>query len=430
MTHSPKSLTRLLVVFLSSASLAALSFSRAVRSAVQPRVHRDFSLLGASVLALVCAAGTAQAETIDTFSVWDGATGLSSWGTGFATPTYGQVITPLAGATKLNDFTFYIKKNNGTAANYQAYVYAYDGTKINGAALYTSGVLASPDSTVAYTAATVNTGGTILTAGQQYALFFSTLGVTQAGPSGNSRFGRIITSGTYTGGDLIFSNRTTFGELSTTAWANWLTGDLAFIANLVAPSQPIDTGAAFYLSSDLNVGTTPDFTGGTLRVAAAGTIADNFTVGAVAGNTLDANGLTATFSGVFSGTGGMTFASGVAGGKTILTGANTYTGGTTISGGTLQVGAGGAIGSIVGDILDNGALVINRSDDLTLSGVMSGTGSLTKTGAGVLTLTGLNTYSGGTTVSAGGLTGTTVRRQNIWDSRGHNLRKHWPHLVG
>ena len=23
-----------------------------------------------------------------------------------------------------------------------------------------------------------------------------------------------------------------------------------------------------------------------------------------------------------------------------------------------------------------------------------------------------------------------VRRQNIWDSRGHNLRKHWPHLVG
>ena len=24
----------------------------------------------------------------------------------------------------------------------------------------------------------------------------------------------------------------------------------------------------------------------------------------------------------------------------------------------------------------------------------------------------------------------TVRRQNIWYSRGHNLRKHWPHLVG
>ncbi len=24
----------------------------------------------------------------------------------------------------------------------------------------------------------------------------------------------------------------------------------------------------------------------------------------------------------------------------------------------------------------------------------------------------------------------TVRRQNIWDSRGHNLRKHWPHLIG
>ena len=40
----------------------------------------------------------------------------------------------------------------------------------------------------------------------------------------------------------------------------------------------------------------------------------------------------------------------------------TYTGGTTINGGTLQIGNGGTTGSIVGNVLDNGSLVFNRSE--------------------------------------------------------------------
>jgi fibronectin-binding autotransporter adhesin len=40
---------------------------------------------------------------------------------------------------------------------------------------------------------------------------------------------------------------------------------------------------------------------------------------------------------------------------------------------------------------------------LTLSGILSGSGGLSKTGAGSLALTGANTYSGGTTLSAGTL---------------------------
>ena len=49
-------------------------------------------------------------------------------------------------------------------------------------------------------------------------------------------------------------------------------------------------------------------------------------------------------------------------GTTTLTGANTYTGGTTISAGTLQVGNGGTTGRVAGDVVDNGALVFNRSE--------------------------------------------------------------------
>ena len=76
---------------------------------------------------------------------------------------------------------------------------------------------------------------------------------------------------------------------------------------------------------------------------------------------------------------------------------------TTISAGTLQIGNGGTTGSVAGDVVDNAALVFNRSDALTYGGVISGTGSLTKSGTGTLTLTGDNTYTGGTTISAGTL---------------------------
>jgi len=55
-------------------------------------------------------------------------------------------------------------------------------------------------------------------------------------------------------------------------------------------------------------------------------------------------------------------------GTTTLTGTNTYTGGTTISAGALQLGAGGATGSISGNIVDNAALVFNRSNNLTYAG--------------------------------------------------------------
>jgi fibronectin-binding autotransporter adhesin len=91
-----------------------------------------------------------------------------------------------------------------------------------------------------------------------------------------------------------------------------------------------------------------------------------------------------------------------------LTGSNTYTGATTINGGTLQLGNGGTTGSISASsaVLDNGALVFNRSDTgagYTFASAVSGSGSLAQIGSGIVLLAGTNTYTGGTIVSGGTL---------------------------
>jgi outer membrane autotransporter protein len=90
-------------------------------------------------------------------------------------------------------------------------------------------------------------------------------------------------------------------------------------------------------------------------------------------------------------------------GTLILTGTNTYTGGTTITGGTLQLGNGGASGSLAGNVVDNGIFAINRSDTFAFGGVITGTGSFAQIGPGTTILTAANTYSGGTAINGGAL---------------------------
>lgn len=88
-------------------------------------------------------------------------------------------------------------------------------------------------------------------------------------------------------------------------------------------------------------------------------------------------------------------------GTLVLSGNNTYSGNSTVSAGTLQIGAGGTSGSVAGNIANNAALIFDRSDDLTYSGVISGSGTLEKKSAGTLTLSGNNTFSGAATISGG-----------------------------
>ena len=92
-------------------------------------------------------------------------------------------------------------------------------------------------------------------------------------------------------------------------------------------------------------------------------------------------------------------------GAVVLTGSNTYSGLTTISAGTLQLGGGGTTGSIssTSNVTDNSVLAFDRSDNISFTPVISGSGGLVQLGPAALTLSGSNTYSGGTTISAGSL---------------------------
>jgi outer membrane autotransporter protein len=126
-------------------------------------------------------------------------------------------------------------------------------------------------------------------------------------------------------------------------------------------------------------------------------------------------------NGIVSGTIGLTKAGT---GRLTLAGANTYSGGTNFNAGILSVGSDGNLGSgpltfnggtleATGSVISSktatlntggGTFLADAGTSSTLSGVISGTGSLTKDGLGEVILTGMNTYSGGTILSHGVLT--------------------------
>ena len=92
-----------------------------------------------------------------------------------------------------------------------------------------------------------------------------------------------------------------------------------------------------------------------------------------------------TVSNAISGSGSLAQSSS---GVIILTGATATAAPTTISQGTLQIGNGGTSGALgSGAVTDNGTLVFNRSDAISVSNAISGTGAVTLS-AGTVTLSG------------------------------------------
>ena len=148
---------------------------------------------------------------------------------------------------------------------------------------------------------------------------------------------------------------------------------------------------------------TISFGGGGLRFTVDNTVdySSRFDGGGGQSFKLDTNGESVTLDSVIAGSGSTLEKLGD--GTLILAGDNAYDGSTTVSGGTLQIGAGGTAGAIAGNLVNNAAVIFNRSNGLEVAGDISGSGSVETGGGGTVTLTGNNSYAGATTLSAGTL---------------------------
>lgn len=165
---------------------------------------------------------------------------------------------------------------------------------------------------------------------------------------------------------------------------------------------------------------------GTSSLSGAITLASSSTIGGAG---------TLTLSGIISDSTSTFNLTKTGAGTVILSAANTYDGATNINQGILRAGIAGAIastnmlslanvagasfdlnglaqtvgnlsggGSLGGNIsLGAATLTVTQSMSGTYSGIISGTGGLTKNGAGELALGGINLYTGATTINAGTL---------------------------
>jgi autotransporter-associated beta strand protein len=121
--------------------------------------------------------------------------------------------------------------------------------------------------------------------------------------------------------------------------------------------------------------------------------------------TIGARG-TGILTNVISGAAGSTLTVGTpySNGTVVIAADNTYVGPTMIAAGTLQVGGGGATGTLgASTVVNNGRLVFYRTGTLNVAQSIMGSGAISQEGSGTVTLAGANSYLGATTVNAGTL---------------------------
>ncbi|MFM8495478.1 MAG: beta strand repeat-containing protein [Planctomycetia bacterium] len=233
--------------------------------------------------------------------------------------------------------------------------------------------------------------------------------------------GAIINSGSLVNVTGTYSITSGTGASITTNYSVQSGGDISFVSNLASTVSIEGSAVGTFSSGVLEAGTVLVNAGG--RGTFSGGMAGNVTTsgsalfsGDVLGN-VTVSGGTATFTAAT----GAASAINVNSGLGVVTGTIGNTAHATAAGATLEIrgrvlstadvnAEAGATVKLMGSqafdgtTLDNdGSVIVNRTANLTLAAVISGTGSLTKTDATTLTLTGTSTFTGLTTVSAGTL---------------------------
>jgi fibronectin-binding autotransporter adhesin len=202
------------------------------------------------------------------------------------------------------------------------------------------------------------------------------------------------------------------GNVHFTGSGNIVTQNLSYISNANVNGAIPDTA-----SVTVDAGTTWSMNWGAESIdALSGSGTVNVTLNGPNVLTLGTNNGSGTFSGTITGGGALTMSGS---GNETLSGSNTYTGVTTINSGTLQIGNGGASGSLsTASVINNySTLAFSHSDNVTqgirfTASPIAGSGGLVQLGPGVLTLNAANTYSGPTTISGGAVNVTTLANIN------------------
>jgi fibronectin-binding autotransporter adhesin len=195
--------------------------------------------------------------------------------------------------------------------------------------------------------------------------------------------------------DIVITNGPALAALKSIRWNGAATGDWttnASVLNWLTNSTAVN----------YNQGDTVTF-----NDTLTGTPNVNLTTTLTPGD-LIINNTTAPY--LFTGTGKISGSTGLTktgSGTAIIdnTGTNDFVGQLVISAGTLQIGNNDAAGSLpsVGSWDDEGSLAFNRTDNLQLSQVVSGAGSLAQNGSGKVSITVPETYTGSTFVNNGTL---------------------------
>ena len=294
-----------------------------------------------------------------------------------------------------------------------------------------------------YTGATAINAGTLAIAGSERIGDFSAVTVASGATldlnDSDETIGSLAGAGSVMFGTQATASLTTGGNNTSTTFSGVLSeyGDLIKTGTGTLTLSGANTfiggvylnGGVLSINTDAQLGdsTNPiDFGGGTLQLTAATTTARTITLSV--GGTIDTAGVNSTISSAISGAGWLTK---IGTGTLNLTAANTYTGLTDVQAGTLSLGhAGGTIADTAAVQVSGGTLNVANSDTVgavtlssgtitgagtltgssynltntgSISAVLAGNVSLTKTGAGTATLSAANTFGGsGQTVNING----------------------------
>ncbi|EAT59359.1 autotransporter-associated beta strand repeat-containing protein [Chlorobium ferrooxidans] len=351
--------------------------------------------------------------------------GITKTGTG--TLTLGGQNT-FTGGVRINQGTLSVGTigDGGEAGNLGAAGSSATLLQLGGGTLQYTGTTASTNRSFTITNGTISSiavtnAGTNLTVTGNSGSSISTGGLTKLGSGTLTMSGSNNYSGLTTISEGTMKLGTQGSSVSSTPLGNMGGGTVVLAgATLDLNGFTLSSSEALTLNGTgvggagalINSSGTAATYGGLITLGSSSTIVSNGSIilsntgtitGAGFGLTLGGTGSASSLAGII-GTGAGSLSK-EGSGTWSLSGTNTYSGSTTITAGTLKLDGSGTLGSgsYASNILNSGAFVVNSSSAQTLSGIVSGTGTLTKSGTGTLTLSGTNTYDGGTTISTGTL---------------------------